>query len=214
MSLDAVEVDLSKAFVYGQGYVALSRVRTLEGLKVNGMHPNALQVDPKIVAADTRFKAETESAIAAFDAMEQSEVAAMHERFVIALGGKVPTGEVESRQPAAVVKKESTFDQTHTLLREGKTVNQIVRARNLTESTVWNHLETLQEEGKLVMDDIVQLEPTDWDIVKEKLFAVIDEVGIEKLKPIYEGAGEEYGYDLVRLARLQYRLEERDKQVF
>lgn len=211
MSLDAVEVDLSKAFVYGQGYVALSRVRTLEGLKVNGMHPNALQVDPKIVSADKRFKAETEAAISAFDNMDSSEVEEMHERFVVALGGRIPTEEVVVRQPASVVKKESTFDQTHSLLKEGKTMSQIMRVRNLTESTVWTHLEKLQEEGKLTLEETKQLQSDDWEATKKALYRAIDAVGVDKLKPIYEEANEEYDYNLVRLARLQYRLEDRDK---
>src|SRR5690606_668919 len=38
MSLDAAEIDLSKSFVPGMGYVALSRVRTLEGLRIKGMN--------------------------------------------------------------------------------------------------------------------------------------------------------------------------------
>ncbi len=215
MSLDAVEVDLSKAFVYGQGYVALSRVRTLDGLKVNGMHPNALQVDPKIVSADKRFKAETDAAITAFDDMEPTEVEEMHTRFVVTLGGKIPTGEVIARQPAEPPKKKvDTFLQTLTLLREGKTVSQIMRARNLTESTVWTHLEKLQEEGKLALEDTRHLESTDWETTRAALYAAMDTVGVDKLKPIFEEANEAYDYNLVRLARLQYRLEERDKDVF
>ncbi|MCA9358435.1 AAA family ATPase, partial [Candidatus Kaiserbacteria bacterium] len=66
MSLDAAEIDLSRAFVYGQGYVALSRVRSLDGLKVLGMHPNALQVDPKVVDYDKKFHQESEMAEDAF----------------------------------------------------------------------------------------------------------------------------------------------------
>src|SRR5690606_35919563 len=62
MSLDAAEIDLSRAFVFGQGYVALSRVRTLSGLKMLGMSPTALNVDPKIVNVDARFRQNAEVA--------------------------------------------------------------------------------------------------------------------------------------------------------
>lgn len=212
MSLDAAEVDLSKAFVYGQGYVALSRVRTLDGLKVMGMHPNALQVDPKIVAQDKKFHAESDAAEEAFDQMEDGEVESMHERFVVANGGKVPQGEVEVREPAEHVKQESTFAQTKALLKEGRTMPQIMRARSLTESTVWTHIEKLVEDNELKLEDIEHLEPKDidWEQAKEDLFLAIDEHGTERLKPIFEGAGEKYDYDLVRLARVEYQLKEKE----
>lgn len=207
MSLDAAEVDLSKAFVYGQGYVALSRVRTLAGLKVNGMHPNALQVDPRIVHADKQFKAETEAAIDAFTEMEESEILAMHERFVVALGGRWPVGDVVARPAAAsATKPVSTFTETHKLLRAGKQIAQIARARNLTPSTVWSHLEKLHEEGALTLADTTHLEPPDWGDIQLTLFAIMDDLGTEKLKPIFEAAEERYDYDLIRLARLQYQL--------
>ena len=38
MSLDAAEIDLSKSFTCGMGYVALSRVRTLAGIKLMGIN--------------------------------------------------------------------------------------------------------------------------------------------------------------------------------
>lgn len=211
MSLDAAEVDLSKAFVYGQGYVALSRVRTLDGLKVNGMHPNALQVDPKIVHADKRFHEESDAAEDAFAAMEENEIEKMHERFVVALGGKVPTGEVVSRQPTEPAKKKvDTFAQTHELLKEGKSVSQIMRARNLTESTVWSHIERLAADKTISIEDTRSLEPTDgeWLSIRERLYAIMEEEGTELLKPIFEAANEEYSYDLIRLGRVQFGLTE------
>lgn len=209
MSLDAAEVDLSKAFVYGQGYVALSRVRTLEGLKVNGMHPNALQVDPKIVQADKRFHADSEAAEDAFNEMDEKEIESMHERFVVAHGGKVPTGDVIARPSVERTKQESTYAQTHTLLKEGKTIQQIMRARNLTESTVWNHIEKLQEDGDLKSEEVSQLEPNDvdWETVRITLDEIMGREGTVLLKPIFEGANEQFDYNLIRLARIQYRLE-------
>jgi ATP-dependent DNA helicase PIF1 len=53
MSLDAAHMDLSQAFEYGQGYVALSRVRTLEGLSLAGLNQRALEVHPEIMEKPT-----------------------------------------------------------------------------------------------------------------------------------------------------------------
>jgi ATP-dependent exoDNAse (exonuclease V) alpha subunit len=55
MTLDAVEVDLSKSFAPGMGYVALSRVRSLNGLYLRGINQRALLVDPRIQEQDNIF---------------------------------------------------------------------------------------------------------------------------------------------------------------
>jgi hypothetical protein len=55
MSLDAAEVDLSRSFLPGMGYVALSRVRSLSGLKLMGMNQMALQVNPAVTEMDREF---------------------------------------------------------------------------------------------------------------------------------------------------------------
>ena len=47
MSLDAAEIDLSRAFVPGQGYVALSRLRNLVGLSLCGFNDMALAMHPR-----------------------------------------------------------------------------------------------------------------------------------------------------------------------
>lgn len=52
MTLDAAELDLSKSFLLGMGYVALSRVRALSGLKLLGYNNMALKVNPIISEID------------------------------------------------------------------------------------------------------------------------------------------------------------------
>jgi len=56
MSLDAAMMDLSKAFEFGQGYVALSRVRSLEGLYLVGFNEQALKMHPKVIIKDAEFR--------------------------------------------------------------------------------------------------------------------------------------------------------------
>jgi len=56
MSLDVAEIDLSKAFEYGMGYVALSRVRSLEGISLLGLNEISLRVNPEVVEKDIEFQ--------------------------------------------------------------------------------------------------------------------------------------------------------------
>ena len=56
MSLDAAVMDLSNAFEYGQGYVALSRVRSLSGLHLLGWNERALRVHPEALMKDGDFR--------------------------------------------------------------------------------------------------------------------------------------------------------------
>jgi ATP-dependent exoDNAse (exonuclease V) alpha subunit len=52
MSLDAAQIDLSRAFTPGMGYVALSRVRSLAGLYLQGVNGMALAMHPQIYELD------------------------------------------------------------------------------------------------------------------------------------------------------------------
>jgi hypothetical protein len=208
MSLDAAEVDLSKAFVFGQGYVALSRVRSLTGLKMLGMSPTALHVDPKIVAYDARFKEQSELAEDAFEQMEDAEITQMHERFVKAGGGTLFTGTVvvSAKKILERVAKESTLVETKRLLKEKKTIKEIAEARDIVESTVWSHIEKMVEEKELSFADFEYALPEDWDDIYLEIKEAFNLNGTEKLKPIYEYCNEKYDYNLVRLGRVVYNL--------
>lgn len=60
MTLDAAEIDLSDAFERGMGYVALSRVRSLAGIKLLGFNEIALQVSPEIISFDRELRKRSE----------------------------------------------------------------------------------------------------------------------------------------------------------
>ena len=98
MSLDAAHMDLSAAFAYGQGYVALSRVRTLDGLYLAGFNRRALEVHPEILEEDRGFRSASAAAAAAFAAMPEAEVATLQKNFVKLSGGKEPSAESSKLQ--------------------------------------------------------------------------------------------------------------------
>jgi len=56
MSLDVAEIDLSKSFERGMGYVALSRVKSLDGIRLIGMNQMSLKVNQLIVEKDKEFQ--------------------------------------------------------------------------------------------------------------------------------------------------------------
>lgn len=52
MTLNAAEIDLSKSFIEGMGYVALSRVKSLKGLRLLGINDMAFRVNREVSEID------------------------------------------------------------------------------------------------------------------------------------------------------------------
>jgi ATP-dependent exoDNAse (exonuclease V) alpha subunit len=59
MTLDAARVDLRRAFVEGMGYVALSRVRSLDTLSLVGINRMALQVSLEALSIDETLRSKS-----------------------------------------------------------------------------------------------------------------------------------------------------------
>jgi ATP-dependent DNA helicase PIF1 len=63
MTLDAARIDLSRAFVEGMGYVALSRVRSLRHLILDGLNGMALRVSPLAKQIDVELRDKSQAAL-------------------------------------------------------------------------------------------------------------------------------------------------------
>jgi len=61
MSLDAAEIDLARTFTPGMGYVALSRVRSMDGVYLQGINRMALAMHPAIFDFDVELRERSES---------------------------------------------------------------------------------------------------------------------------------------------------------
>ncbi len=48
-TLDYVEIDLSNIFEYGQAYVALSRIKNIDGLSITNLKPDLIKAHPKAI---------------------------------------------------------------------------------------------------------------------------------------------------------------------
>ena len=61
MSLDGAAIDLSRSFTPGMGYVALSRVRSMDGVYLHGINNLALQLHPAIYEFDESIRQSSEA---------------------------------------------------------------------------------------------------------------------------------------------------------
>ncbi len=198
MSLDAAVIDLTQAFEYGQGYVAISRVRTLAGLYLLGLNDRALEVHPDILAKDTEFRRQSAHAMEKFRGMDVHEINRVQEKFVVNCGGNIEA----SRVPYTVAPpKQSTYAETLGLVKSGKTVKEIAAARSLTEGTIVSHLEKLHLRGELSPGDVANLITGQEAVIKE-IRVAMKSLGAGPMKPIFEHFKGRISYDLIRLARL------------
>lgn len=89
MSMDAAVMDLSQVFEFGQGYVALSRVRRLSGLYLLGVNDHAFKVHPEVLQKDILFKEKSEEAVKVFGKLSEKDLQKMYNDFIVACGGKI-----------------------------------------------------------------------------------------------------------------------------
>ena len=86
MSLDEAMMDISQVFEYGQGYVALSRVKTLSGLYLIGYNDMALKVHPEVLEKDLEFKELSKEAEYEFSKIIKSDLNKIQENYLKSIG--------------------------------------------------------------------------------------------------------------------------------
>ncbi|MDO8512236.1 MAG: PIF1 family DEAD/DEAH box helicase [bacterium] len=107
MSLDVAFIDLRTAFVAGQGYVALSRVRTLQGLFLCGYNKQALLVHPEVLVKDVDFRAQSEALSQEFSKLSAEELEKMHRNYIQGMGGVLKTsGESEKKYSLEIIREK------------------------------------------------------------------------------------------------------------
>ena len=199
MSLDAAIIDLTSAFEYGQGYVALSRVRTLAGLYLLGYNERALEVHPDVFAQDVEFRNASEQARYDFAALGEEKIAELQEKFIESIGGAIGMGMTPS------APKQSTIEVTAGLVAQKCSIAEMAEQRGVIEGTIIGHLEKLVASG--VLDphkDLVYLQPERRRFVtmQAALEKTAKKRGSMLLAPAQAMLGPGFTFEELRVARL------------
>lgn len=202
MSMDSAVIDLSKAFEYGQGYVALSRVRRFSGVYLTGLNQRALEVHPEILEKDKDFRTASEAARSAFEEMPKAETTNMQKKFIKAMGGAWME-EIDTKHPPRSSAPEKGLPgrlaETLQAVRDSKNLKEVATSRGLTASTIVKHLEELASLGKLSRIDFVHLVPLD---IVDEIHEALAAAGDERLSPAFHALGGRHSFEAIRLVRL------------
>ena len=229
MTLDAAEIDLSRTFELGQGYVALSRLKSLAGLQLLGMNDMSLQLDPLARGADKRFLALSDEADVNYAMLDEESMTQAHEKFILKSGGTLSKSVIEAyanlqkkrreQQQAQIDKKQklgnqvsdksdSTLLATRILLQESLSIAEISQARQLSQSTIMRHIGDLKSQDPSLACDHLRPEDEVMTAVGNAYVAIkvannpndFNDDGSIKLRPIFDHLKQTIDYNTIRLA--------------
>ncbi|MGM8890001.1 AAA family ATPase [Psychrobacter sp. 1Y1] len=229
MTLDAAEIDLSRTFELGQGYVALSRLKSLSGLQLLGMNDMSLQLDPLARGADKRFLVLSEEADANYAMLDEESMQQAHEKFVLKSGGTLSKSVIDAyatlqkkrreQQQAKIDKKQklgnqvsdksdSTLLATRVLLEESLTIAEISQARQLSQSTIMRHIADLKSQDPSLACDHLRPDNEVMTAVGNAYVVIkvannpndFNDDGSIKLRPIFDHLKQSIDYNTIRLA--------------
>jgi len=204
MTLDSAAIDLSQAFVPGQGYVALSRVKTFEGLYLKGINQQALQVHPGVLTFNQRLQELSDISCARLAKTDAKRIQECFDDFMKSVGGDVSfVKKIKPKKPLKD-KTKTTYQITKDLIVKKLSISKIAKERGIAESTIFEHIEKMKNEKMIDGSDLEYLKPKKAKDKKdlEKITKAFIELETKSLKPVFEHFKEKYDYELIKLGRL------------
>jgi len=212
MSLDEAIINLGETFEFGQGYVALSRLRSLEGLFLKSYNPKSLQVNSIISEFDEKIRKDSRFIQEKFIKSQKDErekIENLQKSFVEKCGGVWEGGVKIDGQNG--IEKKSTIEVTLDLIKEGKTLLEIAESRDIKQESISKHIEELFQKEKLTKNDLEKIQPQGVNIFnipnavkksfkKNKL--KVDEEGRIRLSTVFHDLKEKYTYEQLRWYRM------------
>jgi len=198
MTLDKAVIDLSGSFVEGQGYVALSRVKSLDGLFLKGFNKMALEVHSEIKNIDKNLREYSDKIFSEIKEMQDEVFDKKHQEFMKNIGARKFKVVDDSG------KKINTFGITLEMIKKQKSLQEIIDDRGLKMGTIISHIEKLSEEGDLDRKEINYLMPKNKEFIK--MLKLVDQEADKldefKLTPIFKALDSKYSFEDIRFAKL------------
>ncbi len=201
LTLDAARVDLRKTFVSGQGYVALSRIRSLNGLYLDGFTSMAYARHPMVAEWDERFKKTSLHIERRIACTDPERFKALSSVFVAEVGGHEP-GVGDAKRKKGGQDKRSTYEKTRDMVYEECPIGEIAQRRGLSENTIIGHVEYLLTEGALTNDDIAYMKAEIDEATLTEVRQAFSEANGWSLASARTRSGHRYTYDELRYLRL------------
>lgn len=202
MTLDAVEIDLGDAFEPGMGYVALSRVRSLKGLKLMNLNEMALKVHPKILQQDIIFKSHSADRVQYLQSLSEKEIAKCQKEILTKRFEGFIDEKITKINKTIKSKKSNTKTATLEMLKKSLSIELIAAKCELTPGTIIRHIEKLQDLNQVQYTHLSHLKESfpkkDFDLILAELENSED----GKLKPIYDKFQGKYSYVNIQVVRL------------
>lgn len=201
MTLSAAEVDLSQTFEAGQGYVALSRVRALAGLKLLGLNDKALLLDGFAQVANRRFLALSKECEAWFFALSETQKAAKKEQFLQAnnpnYANHASSVAPSVKDKTQVAKIEIDSALLAKALNDKLSLSEIASKFALAQASVIDEIGVLLRQGVLKKEAIAYLLP---DKKTQKIIKSSQKkLGSTSVPALYDELREAVDYASIRL---------------
>jgi ABC-type ATPase with predicted acetyltransferase domain len=194
-----------------------SRIKNIEGLRLMGLNPMALRVDPLILHIDERIKMASKKAADSIEALTKESLENLFESHISQLGGCVSKEKIDEEiqnikegKPSHSAYVTPTYTKTKNLIEKSDTLVKLAINRGLGKSTIVQHLARIKEENPEI--DINKYKP------KDEIFNRVDDAVLKlrtknlkenfsedgklRLKPLYEALDGDVSYDDLRVCML------------